>query len=172
MVQISGATPVTNAIEVAREFALANGVVEHDLSRLCVIVEELMANLYEHGGVGPEDIVELSLARESDGVRIIVIDPGPPFDPRMAIQGMATRKGWDGKTWGANQQITVAEALRVNTLNGAYNSREEAIKGSITPGKLADFVVLSDDLFTVDVDKIKDLEIVRTVVGGNTVYQG
>ena len=97
--------------------------------------------------------------------------PGP-FDPRMAIQGMATRKGWDGKTWGVNQRITVAEALRVNTLNGAYNSREEAIKGSITPGKLADFVVLSDDLFTVDVDKIKDLEIVRTVVGGNTVYQG
>ena len=96
--------------------------------------------------------------------------PGP-FDPRMAIQGMVTRTGWDGKTWGANQRITIEEALRVNTFNGAYNSHEEAIKGSITPGKLADFVVLSDDLFTVDKEKIKDLEIVRTVVGGNTVYQ-
>ncbi len=96
--------------------------------------------------------------------------PGP-FDPRMAIQGMVTRTGWDGKTWGANQRITLEEALRVNTLNGAYNSHEEAIKGSITPGKLADFVVLSDDLFTVDKEKIKDLEIVRTVVGGNTAYQ-
>ena len=96
--------------------------------------------------------------------------PGP-FDPRMAIQGMVTRTGWDGKTWGANQRISVEEALRVNTLNGAYNSHEEAIKGSITAGKLADFVVLSDDLFTVDKEKIKDLEIVRTVVGGNAVYQ-
>jgi predicted amidohydrolase YtcJ len=96
--------------------------------------------------------------------------PGP-FDPRMAIQGMATRTGWDGKTWGANQRISVEEALRVNTINGAYNSHEEAIKGSITPGKLADFVVLSDDLFTVDQNKIKDLQIVRTVVGGTTVYQ-
>jgi predicted amidohydrolase YtcJ len=96
--------------------------------------------------------------------------PGP-FDPRMAIQGMVTRTGWDGKTWGANQRISVEEALRVNTLNGAYNSHEEAIKGSITPGKLADFVVLSDDLFTVDKEKIKDLQIVRTVVGGSTVYQ-
>jgi predicted amidohydrolase YtcJ len=96
--------------------------------------------------------------------------PGP-FDPRMAIQGMATRTGWDGKTWGANQRISVEEALRVNTINGAYNSHEEAIKGSITPGKLADFVVLSDDLFTVDKEKIKDLQIVRTVVGGSTVYQ-
>ncbi len=96
--------------------------------------------------------------------------PGP-FDPRMAIQGMVTRTGWDGKTWGANQRISVEEALRVNTLNGAYNSHEESIKGSITAGKLADFVVLSDDLHTVDASKIKDLEIVRTVVGGNTVYQ-
>jgi predicted amidohydrolase YtcJ len=96
--------------------------------------------------------------------------PGP-FDPRMAIQGMVTRTGWDGKTWGANQRISVEEALRVNTINGAYNSHEEAIKGSITPGKLADFVVLSDDLFTVDKERIKDLQIVRTVVGGTTVYQ-
>ena len=96
--------------------------------------------------------------------------PGP-FDPRMAIQGMVTRTGWDGKTWGANQRISVEEALRVNTINGAYNSHEESIKGSITPGKLADFVVLSDDLFTVDHEKIKDLQIVRTVVGGKTVYQ-
>jgi predicted amidohydrolase YtcJ len=96
--------------------------------------------------------------------------PGP-FDPRMAIQGMVTRTGWDGQTWGANQRVSVDEALRINTINGAYNSHEEAIKGSITPGKLADFVVLSDDLHTVDKEKIKDLEIVRTVVGGNTVYQ-
>jgi predicted amidohydrolase YtcJ len=47
--------------------------------------------------------------------------PPGPFDPRMAIQGMVTRTGWDGKTWGANQRISVEEALRVLTLNGAYN---------------------------------------------------
>jgi predicted amidohydrolase YtcJ len=95
--------------------------------------------------------------------------PGP-FAPLMGIQGMVTRKGWDGRVWGANQRITVAEAIRVNTLNGAYASREEAIKGTITPGKLADFVVLSEDPHTIDPEKIKDITIVRTVVGGNTVY--
>ena len=97
--------------------------------------------------------------------------PPGPFDPRMAIQGMVTRTGWDGETWGANQRISVAEALRVNTLNGAYDTHEEATKGSITPGKLADFVILADDPHTVDQNKIKDIEIVRTVVGGSTVYQ-
>src|SRR5256884_6116314 len=81
-----------------------------------------------------------------------------------------TRTGWNGQTWGANQRISVEEALRINTINGAYNSHEEAIKGSITSGKLADFVVLADDPHTVDQDKIKDIEIVRTVVGGSTVY--
>ena len=96
--------------------------------------------------------------------------PGP-FAPLMGIQGMVTRKGWDGETWGLNQRIGVDEALRINTFNGAYASREEAIKGSITAGKLADFVVLADDLHTVDQDKIKDIAIVRTVVGGKTVYQ-
>jgi predicted amidohydrolase YtcJ len=97
-------------------------------------------------------------------------NPGP-FDPRMGIQGMVTRIGWNGETWGANQRVSVDEALQINTLNGAYNSREEKIKGSITPGKLADFVVLADDLHTIAQDKIKDIEIVRTVVGGNVVYQ-
>src|SRR5579862_9643619 len=96
--------------------------------------------------------------------------PGP-FAPLMGMQGMVTRTGWDGQTWGANQSITVDEAIRVNTMNGAYNSHEEAIKGSITPGKLADFVVLADDPHTVAKEKIKDIVIVRTVVGGKTVYQ-
>jgi predicted amidohydrolase YtcJ len=96
--------------------------------------------------------------------------PGP-FAPLMGIQGMVTRTGWDGTTWGANQRITVDEALRVNTIHGAYASREESLKGSITEGKLADFVLLADDPHTVSRDKIKDIQIVRTVVGGTTVYQ-
>ena len=96
--------------------------------------------------------------------------PGP-FAPLMGMQGMVTRTGWDNTTWGANQRITVDEALKVNTLNGAYASHEEDVKGSIAVGKLADFVVLADDPHTVDPSKIKDIQIVQTVVGGTTVYQ-
>jgi predicted amidohydrolase YtcJ len=96
--------------------------------------------------------------------------PGP-FAPLMGMQGMVTRKGWDGKTWGTNQRITVDEALQVNTINGAYASFEENIKGSITASKLADFVVLAEDPHTVDPEKIKDIKIVRTVVGGTAAYQ-
>jgi predicted amidohydrolase YtcJ len=97
-------------------------------------------------------------------------DPGP-FSPLMGIQGMVTRTGWNGETWGANQRITVAEALKVNTLNGAYATREEHSKGSITPGKYADFVVLADNPHSVDPTKIKDIKVVQTVVGGVTRFQ-
>jgi predicted amidohydrolase YtcJ len=96
--------------------------------------------------------------------------PGP-FSALMGIQGMVTRTGWNGETWGANQRVTVAEAIRINTLNGAYASHEEALKGSISAGKLADYVVLAEDPHTVDQAKIKDIKIVRTVTGGDTVYE-
>jgi predicted amidohydrolase YtcJ len=96
--------------------------------------------------------------------------PPGPFSPLMGIQAMVTRTGWNGKTWGANQRISVDEALRVYTWNGAYNSHEEHLKGSIAPGKLADFVVLADDPHTVAPREIKDIQVVRTVVGGRTTY--
>lgn len=95
--------------------------------------------------------------------------PGP-FAPLLGIQGMVTRTGWNGETWGANQKISVAEALRVYTWNGAYNSHEEHVKGSIAAGKLADFVVLADDPSAVEPGRLKDIQIVRTVVGGHTTY--
>jgi predicted amidohydrolase YtcJ len=98
--------------------------------------------------------------------------PPGPFAPLMGIQGMVTRTGWNGETWGPEQRVTVAEALKINTLNGAYASHEEGIKGSIAVGKLADYVVLAEDPHTVAPDKIKDVKVLRTVTGGNTVYEG
>jgi predicted amidohydrolase YtcJ len=99
-------------------------------------------------------------------------DFGPgPFAPLMGIQGMVTRTGWNGETWGANQRISVDEALRVYTINGAHATFEEHDKGSITEGKLADFVMLADDPHTVSPEKIKDIKIERTYTGGKLVHQ-
>jgi predicted amidohydrolase YtcJ len=123
-----------------------------------------------------EDLMKRSMAFRSfldAGIRAAAgsdFSPGP-FAPLMGVQGMVTRTGWDGETWGANQRVSVDEALQISTINGAHASHEETIKGSITPGKLADFVVLADDPHAVDKEKIKDIQIVRTVVGGSTVYQ-
>jgi len=95
--------------------------------------------------------------------------PGP-FEPLMAIQSMVTRKDYQGRVWGANQKVTVDEALRIATINGARASYEEHLKGSIVAGKLADFVILEKDPHDVDPEQIKDIKVVRTVVGGRTMY--
>lgn len=98
-------------------------------------------------------------------------DYGPgPFEPLMALQSMVTRKDFNGNVWGPKQRVSLDEALRIATLHGAYASHEEAVKGSITAGKYADFVVLARDPHDVNPDEIKHIPIVRTVVGGRTVH--
>jgi predicted amidohydrolase YtcJ len=100
-------------------------------------------------------------------------DYGPgPFEPLMAIQSMVTRRDYRGREWGPNQKVTVDEALRIATINGAYASYEERAKGSIVAGKYADFVVLDKDPHDVDPNTIKDIKVVRTVTGGRTVFGG
>jgi predicted amidohydrolase YtcJ len=95
--------------------------------------------------------------------------PGP-FEPLMAIQSMVTRKDYAGRVWGENQKVSVDEALTIATANGAWASGEEKLKGTITAGKLADFVMLEKDPHDVPPDTIKDIKVVRTVVGGKTMY--
>lgn len=96
--------------------------------------------------------------------------PGP-FEPLMAIQSMVTRMDYRGRIWGPNQRITVNQAMRICTVNGAYASMEENIKGSITPGKLADMVILAADPHDTAPEEIKDIPVLRTIVGGKTVYE-
>jgi predicted amidohydrolase YtcJ len=92
-------------------------------------------------------------------------------DPLLRIQDMVTRKGEDGKGYGTNQRVSVEEAIKVWTLDGAYATFEENLKGSITPGKVADFAVLRRDPRKVDPDTIKDIVVDSTYVGGERVWQ-
>lgn len=93
-----------------------------------------------------------------------------PFEPLMALQSMVTRKDMSGRLWGPNQKITMDEALQVCTINAAHAGFEESLKGSITAGKLADFVVLEKDPHEVDPDQIVNVRVMRTVLGGRTVH--
>ena len=97
--------------------------------------------------------------------------PPGPFAPLMGLQGMVTRKGWNGEVWGPSQKITVMEGLRVLAANGAHATFEEDIKGTLSPGKLADMVVLDGDPAAVDPEKIKDIRVQQTIVGGEVQYK-
>jgi predicted amidohydrolase YtcJ len=97
--------------------------------------------------------------------------PPGPFEPMMALQSMVTRTAMDGKVWGPRQKITIEEALRVCTLNGAYASFEEHEKGSLEPGKLADLVVLGRNPLAEDPSSLITIPVERTMVGGRWVYE-
>jgi predicted amidohydrolase YtcJ len=98
-----------------------------------------------------------------------------PLDPMLTIYAAVTRATLDGKRpggWFTEQKLTVSEAVEAYTMGSAYAEFQEKEKGSITPGKLADMVLLSDDIFTIDPAKIRDVKVLNTIVGGKFVFGG
>jgi predicted amidohydrolase YtcJ len=96
------------------------------------------------------------------------------MEPVIGIYTALTRKGLDGKPeggWIPEQTLDLETAIRGYTMNGAFANFAEQNRGSITPGKYADLVLLSDDLFQIPRDKIKDDTVVWTMVGGKEVYK-
>ena len=97
-----------------------------------------------------------------------------PLHPLGGIHAAVTRRTLDGRNpdgWIPAQKLTVEEALRCYTINNAYASFEEHVKGSITPGKLADMVVLSDDILAIPPERIADVHVQMTVVDGSIVFR-
>jgi predicted amidohydrolase YtcJ len=97
--------------------------------------------------------------------------PPGPFEPMMALQSSVTRTDMKGNVWGANQKVTVEEAIKIGTINGAYASFEEKSKGSLEAGKLADLVVLGRNPFKEEPSTLITIPIERTMTGGKWVYE-
>jgi len=99
--------------------------------------------------------------------------PVAPLNPLLGIYAAVTRRTLDGKNsggWYPEQKITLREALKAYTLSSAYAEFAENKKGLIAPGKLADMVVLSRDIFTIDPAEIPDSKVALTIVGGRIVF--
>jgi predicted amidohydrolase YtcJ len=105
------------------------------------------------------------------GVIVAISSDILPMGPLVGLYAAVTRKGVSGRVYAADEKITMQEAIRGYTLAGAYLTFEESIKGSIEPGKLADLVVLSEDLLTLDPESIMAVEVVTTIVGGKVVFE-
>jgi hypothetical protein len=93
-----------------------------------------------------------------------------PYNPFLGMWAMISRKTERGSVVNPSEAVTREEALKIYTINNAYASFEESLKGSIEPGKLADLAVLTDDYLSCPEDEIKDIEALITIVGGEIVY--
>jgi predicted amidohydrolase YtcJ len=107
------------------------------------------------------------------GIRATQASDYPPgeFIPMMALQSEVTRTDTKGNVWGPKQKITVEEAIRVGTINGAYASYEENLKGSLEVGKLADLVVLARDPYKEDPSTLITIPVERTMTGGRWTFE-
>ena len=97
-----------------------------------------------------------------------------PLNPLLGIYAAVTRRTLDGKNpagWVPEQKITIEEAVRAYTVGSAYAEFADAEKGTVSPGKLADLVVLSRNIFKIDPVEIEKVSVTMTVVGGRVVYE-
>lgn len=97
-----------------------------------------------------------------------------PLDPMLTIYAAVTRRTLDGKNangWISEQKISIEETVRAYTIGSAFAEFQEQVKGSITPGKLADLVILTHDLFRIDPKEIEKTKVMLTMVDGRVVYE-
>ena len=124
--------------------------------------------------MGPERAAGISPLQSSidRGIRFTVHDDTPvtPVDPLQLIWVSVNRLTRSDQVLGPEERVSPLEAMRAMTIDAAWQNFEEDIKGSIEPGKLADLVILSDNPLTVDPLTIREIQVVETIVGGETVY--
>ncbi|MBV8306076.1 MAG: amidohydrolase [Gammaproteobacteria bacterium] len=97
-----------------------------------------------------------------------------PLNPLLGLYAAVTRATLDGKHpegWFPEQKLTIQEAIEAYTMGSAFAEFQEREKGSITPGKLADMVLLSDDVLVIEPAKIRDVKVLETIVGGKVVFE-
>jgi len=135
---------------------------------------------YYHGDkllvpFGEERLERMFAARSflDEGIMVAAHSDHPcaPYPPLMAIHSLVNRTTKAGKPIGRSQIVSVMEALRLYTLNSAYQSFDEEVLGSIEVGKLADFVILGRDILTIPKEEIKDIPVDATIVDGKIVYE-
>lgn len=105
------------------------------------------------------------------GIHLALSSDILPIGPMIGIYAAVTRHGMSGRTFGPEERLTRLEALRGYTIKGAWLTREEELKGTLEPGKLADMIVLADDPLTVAESDLPDLEVMQTYLGGRLVFE-
>ena len=120
-----------------------------------------------------KSLIDAGIIINGGSDHMVKVDPNTsinPYNPFIAMWSVVTRKSEQGTAFFPEEAISREEALKMYTINNAYASFEENLKGSIVPGKLADLAVLSADLLTCPEDSIKEIKSVLTMVNGKTVF--
>lgn len=105
------------------------------------------------------------------GIKVAISSDILPIGPMVGLYAAVTRKGMSGEVYGPDEAITMQEAIRAYTMTGAFLNRDEKLKGSLETGKLADMILLSHDLLTIEPDEIMNVKVEQTWVNGESVFE-
>jgi hypothetical protein len=94
-----------------------------------------------------------------------------PIGPMVGLYAAITRKGMSGAVYGPEEAISIGQALRAYTSIGAFINFDEDIKGTLETGKYADMIVLSEDILSIDPERILDVDVLQTFLGGELVFE-
>jgi len=159
--------------------SIVNDEILRRMKDLGAIAAPFGSYVHYHGGkllewYGPKRIERMFAHRSflDHGVAVAGSSDYPcgPFQPLLALQSCVTRTGYDGTPLGLSQRITPYEALSLYTVNAAYASGEDDVKGRLAPGYLADFVALDGDPLTVEPATLGALGVRATYIGGAKVW--
>lgn len=152
-----------------------------EMARLGVIPSFFVLHTYYWGDrhrdifMGPERAFRMSptASAAARGIRFTIHNDTPvvPMDPLLSVWAAVNRISTGGQVIGSEQAISALQALRATTIDAAYQNFEEDTKGSIEVGKFADFALLSDNPMEVEPVEIRDIRVLMTVVGGDTVFK-
>lgn len=150
------------------------------IARLGILPSFFTSHIYFWGDrhaaifLGPERTNRLNPMRSALDRGIICTAhqdmPVTPLAPFRSIAACVNRASSSGRVYGVEQRISVLEALYAHTINAAFQNFEENSKGSLEPGKLADFIVLDTDPLACAPDRLADIRVLMTVLGGRTVF--
>jgi len=176
--RVNATLPIAQRRYVLFHVDFATAAQQALIKQLGIVPTVITTRLWRDGSARTRDVDAARLDEYvplrsfiEQGIPFVLVTDNTPVEPLYALWAAVARQDTTtGETIGPRQKISRPDALRALTINGAYLTFTEAERGSIELGKYADLAVLSDDLLTVPEDRIKDIDVVMTIVGGRIVH--
>jgi hypothetical protein len=176
--RVDAEVPIGHRRFVLQHLGFVNEVQQHRIKKLGIIPTVIPLSIWMYGserteGIDEEEVINFMPFKSflNKGIPCVFCTDNKPINPLQAFSAAVSRRDMNtGNIILPEQKLSREDALKALTINGAFLTFEEDIKGSLEAGKLADLIILSDDIISCPEEKIDEIKIIKTILGGRSVY--
>ncbi|MBW2609258.1 MAG: amidohydrolase [Deltaproteobacteria bacterium] len=176
--RVDAEVPIGHRRFVLQHLGFVNDAQQHRIKKLGIIPTVIPLSVWMHGserteGVDEEEVINFMPFKSfsEKGINYVFCTDNKPINPLQAFSAAVSRRDMNtGDVIVPEQKLSREEAIKALTINGAFLTFEEDIKGSLEAGKLADLIILSDDILSCTEEKIDEIKVIKTILGGRSVY--